>query len=819
MQKFFSSLHTSLRATPFLGRTLVVLSFFFLLVKQVVLISSYGKLFQGVSSSEIVAHYLWYFISDFVVCLVILGFVAINILIKKNFFKLINNIIISGIFLLFVLDIFTMYFFQSRISILDIKQFVNPSLGDFSWLVVSIIVVLCILWIISFFIVQKPKFKKQQNLLLVIYFVLFALWCIWVGVYSPGGFTSIPDNILSINVTAIRDQLSEISEDNIPDIYEKFFSRKKWWDKQPNIIVVFAESLSPIDSLRVGKKYNNLPYFDRIQKQGITFTNFVNNGCTSDTAHIWLLLGIEPIKLFWYSVGAYSWFKNFTESLPNFFSKQWYTPIFISAVDIDFLWQKAFLSWIGFSEIIGKEAFENQKKYVFDAAPDHSLYNKTLETIKEQTGAYFMVLQSISFHKPYNTPYGKTEKSALRYADKSLYYFYLQLKKSWFFKNGILAIVTDHRKMESIEKGEQDALGEFRYTKGVATIVGTGIAPWSINNNIIQHTDLFYSFKQLTSKWLVMVSKIFNDAFSAVKKRDRWLVYCRYFQKNNKYTIVQSNNKWVAFNEISEIATSYRFVNKYINSYIAFQQWSGTTKYDGSNMLIIAHQWSPLDTPENSLEGFQLAKKHGANGVEMDISYTKDKKNIVLHGEQMRATTCGKNYIVGKYDLAYLKEHCPLKNGEQLRTLEEMLKSIDGLFDYYFVDIKVYKNKDAEQQVMDAIQTVQKLGMQDRVILSSYDKTANYVLWSYKNILAGWDTFDIGDIWSLHNVSHQYFMTPYTNITWSVVQEVDDMAKKLVTYTVNTTGDLEQLYRQWVRMIMTDNVPLLKDRAEKYLGQ
>lgn len=316
-----------------------------------------------------------------------------------------------------------------------------------------------------------------------------------------------------------------------------------------------------------------------------------------------------------------------------------------------------------------------------------------------------------------------------------------------------------------------------------------------------------------------MVSKIFNDAFSVVKKRDRWLVYCRYFQKNNKYTIVEPDNKWVAFNELAEIATSYRFVHKYITSYIAFQQWSGTTKYDGSNMLIIAHQWSPLETPENSLEGFQLAKKYGANGVEMDISYTKDKKNIVLHGEQMRATTCGKNYIVGKYDLAYLKENCPLKNGEQLRTLEEMLKSIDGLFDYYFVDIKIYKNKYAEQQVMDAIQTVQKLGMQDRVILSSYDKTANYVLWSYKNIVAGWDTFDIGDISSLHNVSHQYFMTPYTNITGSVVQEVADMGKKLVVYTVNTTGDLEQLYRQWVRMIMTDNVPLIKDRAEKYLGQ
>jgi len=112
----------------------------------------------------------------------------------------------------------------------------------------------------------------------------------------------------------------------------------------------------------------------------------------------------------------------------------------------------------------------------------------------------------------------------------------------------------------------------------------------------------------------------------------------------------------------------------------------------------------------------------------MDISYTKDKQNIVIHGEKMRATTCGQSHIVQKYDSAYLKEKCPLKNGEQLRTLEEMLKSLDGLFDYYFVDIKVYNTKNAEQQVRDAIQTIQKLGMQDRVILSSYDKTANYIL-------------------------------------------------------------------------------------------
>jgi phosphoglycerol transferase MdoB-like AlkP superfamily enzyme len=76
-----------------------------------------------------------------------------------------------------------------------------------------------------------------------------------------------------------------------------------------------------------------------------------------------------------------------------------------------------------------------------------------------------MVLQTISFHKPYNTPYGTTQKDAIRYADKSLFYFYLQLKKSGFFNNGILVVVGDHRKMEPLENKEKTALGEYRYTR------------------------------------------------------------------------------------------------------------------------------------------------------------------------------------------------------------------------------------------------------------------------------------------------------------------------------------------------------------------
>lgn len=817
MKKIHSSLYTSLRSTPFFGRTIVVLSFFFLLIKQIFIFFSYGEVFSEITWGASIVHYFGYFVSDFLVCLVLLGLVTINILVKKTPIKIINNIIISAIFLLFVLDIFTMYFFQSRISILDMNQFINPSLGNFSWMIFSVLFVLSAVTVFTFFFVQSRYFKKNKKMLLAVYFLLFSIACFGVGMYAPAWFASIPDNVLSLNFSAIQQTFWQLSDKNIPNIYQKFFTKKKWLDKKTNIIVVFAESLSPIDSLRVGGVNNNLPYFDLIQKEGSTFTNFIANGCTSDTAHIWLLLWIEPLKLIWSQIASYSGYKTYTDSLPNFFATQWYTPIFISAVNLDFLNQKSFLSGIGFSHIIGEEAFTEKKKYVFDAAPDHELYNKTLETIKQQNTPYFMVLQSISFHKPYNTPYGTNQKNALRYADKSLFYFYLQLKKSGFFNNGILLVVSDHRKMEPLENKEKEALGDYRYTKWLATIVGTGIAPGGIHTNIIQHTDIFYGLKQFAGEWLVTLSKLFNDIFSSSKKRDRGIVYCRYFQNNNKYTIVSWSGGKI-FNNLSEIAISHKFIYQYLSSYISFQQWSWVVLSGKNNMVVIAHQWSPLQAPENSLEWFLLAKENGAHGIELDVSQTKDKQNIVIHGERMRATSCGKNYIVGNHTREELKTKCPLKNGEPLLTLEEMLQAVDGLFDYYFVEIKVYNPKDAEQQTIAAIQTVQKLGMQDRVIFTSYDKQATYIIGAYKNIIAGRDTYTIEELTTLPNMNHQYYLMPQDLIKETTPQEVDDIGKKLVIYTVNTTGDLEKLYRQWVRIVMTDDVPLIKWRADTYLN-
>ncbi|MBU0627491.1 hypothetical protein KKG31_03165 [Patescibacteria group bacterium] len=54
-------------------------------------------------------------------------------------------------------------------------------------------------------------------------------------------------------------------------------------------MLILAESFSTVDSKRAGGLYDNMPLFDKMQADGITFTNFMANGCTSETAHIALL--------------------------------------------------------------------------------------------------------------------------------------------------------------------------------------------------------------------------------------------------------------------------------------------------------------------------------------------------------------------------------------------------------------------------------------------------------------------------------------------------------------------------------------------------
>ncbi|MDR0282527.1 MAG: sulfatase-like hydrolase/transferase [Candidatus Peribacteria bacterium] len=452
-------------------------------------------------------------VSDFLLLLLIVVLAFFPSFTKKTLVKILSIIIMFVVVVVYVIDIRVYLLFQSRVPLMEMGKFIRSLSGFFSMVMTNILVFVGCFWGI-FFLVSIPTFKKLQRKILLLFFsTLLSLVGIGMLLYD---MPVLPQNILQINLKSLQSfntylpafsQENPSSKEKIYTSYEDYFTTEKGSNRRPNIIIVFAESFSPIDSLTVGGVYDNLPHFDTIAQDGIVFTNFVNNGCTSDTAHIALLRGIEPM-----GTASYTGFQTYLESLPEFLNAYGYNTTFLSSVSLDFLNQRSFLEHMKF-DIVGEEAFSSDKKYVFDAAPDFDLYHKALDLISKKSDPYLLVMQTISAHKPYTTPYGNTSADALRYADEMLGGFYHVLNLLHFFDNGMLIIVGDHRKMDPQELGEKEALGNLRYARGLATIVGTGIHPGIINTTIIQHTDIFNGIRKLVATGNVLVSELTNDPF------------------------------------------------------------------------------------------------------------------------------------------------------------------------------------------------------------------------------------------------------------------------------------------------------------------
>ena len=801
-------LKSKIHKSPLYGRTLILFFFVAFIIKIFVVYLSYRHLDAFNSCLSHVS-------SDIIVLFLVHLLVTINSWIKIRKLRLINDFLVFILLVIYCVDIFVIFFFQSRASIFE--AFVMWS----SWSVwfartarIRILIFLFI-GISSFILVQtKKRNKKWETKKMTITFsicsVLYAMFYL-VLVFSNANIEYV-DNILSINLKDVSNAFEKIGDSNDNNLtYDDYMFNIQWKWKDLNVILVFAESLSAIDSLNAW--WNDwMPYFDKIQNDGIKYYNFITNWTTSDTAHISTLYGVIPLINMWADNTPYSWYKLLIQPLPEYLNTQGYHTVFISAASLDFLNQRDFLSWAWFQKIVWEEAFTGSKRYAFESAPDWDLYDRVLQEVNNQTGKYFIWLQTISFHKPYNTPKGKTEDLALQYSDEELYRFYQELQKIWFFNNWILVILWDHRKMNPAEEWERELFGDNWYTKSVATVVWSWIDAWTTNSNIIQHTDFYNSLKVLLWHWSVKIDKTYNDAFWDKAQRNRWITNAEFYEIN-RYAVSSMDWETFLFRNLSNLSWKNGEVYNYFSSYLWFEFWNNK-KYDkddrDNSIKLIWHRWSIEDSPENTLQSFLLAKEKWAVWIEFDVSYTKDKQNIVVHWDELYASNCT-NLKVWDYTFDWIKKNCSIINWEKYKTLKEMLEMIDGLFDYYFLEIKVYDEKFWEEQTEDVIQTVKELNMLDKVVFISYSDSARNVLNSHTDVIFGWDTFNVNDLDFLWENNSKYFLAPYDVLDAEIVDKAKSLWKEVVTYTVNETWDFQTMIDLWVSIIMTDKINLLQE--------
>ena len=607
-----------------------------------------------------------------------------------------------------------------------------------------------------------------------------------------------------------------------PLTFDQLFTEVQWRKNKSNVILVFLESASSVDSRKFWGLNDRLPWLDNVSNDWTSFLNMHANGMTSDMGHIATLLWVEPLE-YDYKWTRYESFTGIAAPLATFFNNLWYSTTFISAATLEFLNQRDFLKNVWYQTIIWEEAFEDKAKYTFDAAPDADLYEKAIEVVKAQTWSFFLTFQTISSHTPYNTPYGRSMEWVYRYEDETFSKFYEDLKATNFFDNGILIVIWDHRKMTPLEDKEFAKWWTTAAAKIIWFMVGKWVPSNKLANGIYQQTDLFYSILHEFWSWTVEVLENYNDLFSKEISRKRSIKQ-RYEEK--KMNIADTaGHEWVIDLTRMKMMNGEEYfpvddILNYVRLSIDFQKESHWLKTDDNaqknRMILIAHRGITKKATENSIDAFSDAYDAWAEGIEMDVSATKDGQLIVFHGpklynktkcKQEQRDVCNMNWDEVK--------KCLLDDGQEIMLLEDVLPKIKDWFRYVFLDFKIWEGESCPQnkwKVFEEVLTlVQKNKMDAKVIFSSYDENVSKFLWTKWNIISALDTYSLDRLDDIPWSYFSYFMTPSENFTDTLIQKLERYMVDGVAYIVNDVQTAKNLQSLGVRFMITDEIELLRN--------
>lgn len=137
-----------------------------------------------------------------------------------------------------------------------------------------------------------------------------------------------------------------------------------------------------------------------------------------------------------------------------------------------------------------------------------------------------------------------------------------------------------------------------------------------------------------------------------------------------------------------------------------------------------AHRGASGYAPENTLEAFRMAIEMGADGIELDVQFTKDRQLVVIHDEIIDRVSDGHGRVVD-YTLEELKQFTfnkthPAYKDCKIPTLEEVLTLMKPTGMTVNIELKTGVNfyDGIEDSVL---RLVDRLQMQEQVIYSSFN--------------------------------------------------------------------------------------------------
>lgn len=128
-------------------------------------------------------------------------------------------------------------------------------------------------------------------------------------------------------------------------------------------------------------------------------------------------------------------------------------------------------------------------------------------------------------------------------------------------------------------------------------------------------------------------------------------------------------------------------------------------------VAVIGHRGFKKAFPENTLLSFEQAIAAGADSVELDVHFTKDKQIVVCHDGSTKRTA-NAEYIIAETDFATLRT-LDMGQGQKIPLLSEVFAVCKGKVGVH-IEIKVHGMAES------LVKFIKEHGMGDQVAFSSF---------------------------------------------------------------------------------------------------
>lgn len=241
---------------------------------------------------------------------------------------------------------------------------------------------------------------------------------------------------------------------------------------------------------------------------------------------------------------------------------------------------------------------------------------------------------------------------------------------------------------------------------------------------------------------------------------------------------------------------------------------------------IFAHRGASGYAPENTIPAFALAHRQGADGIELDVQFTKDREVVVLHDETIDRVSTGKGFV-RDYTLKELRQfsfHNGMEayaSGVDVPTLAEVIRLVKPWGIRVNIELKtgIFWYPGLEERTAEIVRDA---GMEERVIYSSFN---HYSIREIQRIVPEAETaylfndvaLDMAGYARRNGVAGLHPALSHMRMP-GFLEEYRKSGLNLRVWTVDRKEDMEMLFRAGVTAVIT-NVPDVAVKVRRGIGK